>query len=306
MKILIVSPVSMHAVERLREDHDVICAFNAPNAEIKKKIVDRDVLVFRSGPDISAEIMQQAPLLRLLIRAGSGIDNLDLDYVREHDIPLRRIEGPGARAVAELGFALMLALARRIRTADQTLRQGKWAKHELTGYLLANKTLGIYGCGNIGSQVGQLGAAWGMKAIGCVEHPSEERAKALEENGIRLTDADEVLAASDFLSLNLPLSVSTRNLIGKQAFEQMRPTAFLINLARGGIVDEEALLEALKHNKLAGAGLDVHAAEGQGKISPLAELENVILTPHIGAGTVDTQYQIGEQILEIVAEFNRS
>ena len=133
-----------------------------------------------------------------------------------------------------------------------------------------------------------------MKAIGCVEHPSEERAKALEENGIRLTDADEVLAASDFLSLNLPLSVSTRNLIGKQAFEQMRPTAFLINLARGGIVDEEALLEALKHNKLAGAGLDVHAAEGQGKISPLAELENVILTPHIGAGTVDTQYQIGE------------
>jgi len=303
MKILIVSPVSMHAVERLREDHDVICAFNAPNDEIMEKIVDRDVLVFRSGPDINAEVMKRAPSLRLLIRAGSGIDNLDVDYVREHDIPLRRIEGPGARAVAELGFALMLALARRIRTADQTLRQGKWAKHELTGYLLANKTLGIFGCGNIGSQVGELGVAWGMKAIGCVEHPSEQRASALAERGIRLTDSEEVLATSDFLSLNLPLSDSTRNLIGKQAFERMKPSAFLVNLARGGIVDEQALLSALNDNKLAGAGLDVHAAEGDGKVSPLAGLENVILTPHIGAGTVDTQYQIGEQILEIVAEF---
>ena len=304
MKILIVSPVSMHAVEKLRENHDVICAFNAPNDEIMDKIVDRDVLVFRSGPDINADVMQRAPNLKLLIRAGSGIDNLDLEYVREHDIPLRRIEQPGARAVAELGFALMLGLARRIRTADRTLRQGKWAKHELTGYLLENKTLGIFGCGNIGSQVGEMGVAWGMQAIGCVEHASETRARALAERGIRLASAEEVLSTSDFLSLNLPLSDSTRNLIGEQAFELMKPTAFLINLARGGIVDEQALLRALNDNKLAGAGLDVHAAEGDGKVSPLADLENVILTPHIGAGTVDTQYQIGEQILKIVAEFS--
>jgi D-3-phosphoglycerate dehydrogenase len=304
MKVLIVSPVSMHAVEKLRENHDVMCAFNAPNAEIEQKIVDRDVLVFRSGPDINADVLRRAPNLKLLIRAGSGIDNLDLDYVREHDIPLRRIEQPGARAVAELGFALMLALARRIRTADQTLRQGRWAKHELTGYLLENKTLGIYGCGNIGSQVGEMGVAWGMQAIGCVEHASEDRARELAGRGIRLTSAEEVLSSSDFLSLNLPLSESTRNLIGEQAFGLMKPTAFLINLARGGIVDEQALLRALNDNKLAGAGLDVHAAEGDGKVSPLAGLENVILTPHIGAGTVDTQYQIGEQILKIVAEFS--
>ncbi len=306
MRILIVSPVSMHAVEQVSKNHDVICAFNAPNEEIKDKIVDRDVLIFRSGPDISAEVMRCAPSLRLLIRAGSGIDNLDLGYVREHEITLRRIEQPGARAVAELGFALMLGLARRIRTADQTLRQGKWAKHELTGYLLANKTVGIYGCGNIGSQVGEMGVAWGMQVIGCVEHTSKERTRALAARGIRLTDVEEVLSASDFLSLNLPLSDSTRNLIGKQMFDQMKPSAFLINLARGGIVDEQALLTALKDNKIAGAGLDVHEAEGDGKISPLADLENVILTPHIGAGTVDTQYQIGEEILEIIKEFSKS
>ena len=306
MKILIVSPVSTHAVEQLRKNHDVICAFNAPNEEIEDRIVDRDVLIFRSGPDMSAEVMRRAPSLSLLIRAGSGIDNLDLSYVREHGIVLRRIEQPGARAVAELGFALMLGLARRIRTADQTLRQGTWAKHQLTGYLLADKTLGIYGCGNIGSQIGEMGAAWGMQVIGCVENVSEERAHALAERNIRLTNVEELLSASDFLSLNLPLSDSTRNLIGKQAFDLMKPSAFLINLARGGIVDEHALLTALKDNRIAGAGLDVHEAEGDGKISPLADLENVILTPHIGAGTVDTQYQIGEEILEIVKESSKS
>lgn len=306
MRILIVSPVSAHAVEELKKNHDVICAFNAPQKEIQDKIVDRDVLVFRSGPDISAEVMRCAPSLSLLIRAGSGLDNLDLGYVRTHGITLRRIEQPGARAVAELGFALMLGLARRIRMADQTLRQGKWAKHELTGYLLANKTLGIYGCGNIGTQVGEMGAAWGMQVVGCVENLSEERVSDLAERGIRLTDANEVLSTSDFLSLNLPLNASTRNLIGEQAFKRMKPSAYLINLARGGIVDEQALLRALENNELAGAGLDVHEAEGDGEISPLAGLDNVILTPHIGAGTVDTQYQIGQKILQIVADFSPS
>jgi phosphoglycerate dehydrogenase-like enzyme len=306
MKILIVSPVSAHAVEQLSKNHDVICAFNAPNEEIRDKIVDRDVLIFRSGPDISEEVMKCAPSLSLLIRAGSGIDNLDLGYARERGITLKRIEQPGARAVAELGFALMLGLARRIRMADQTLRQGKWAKHELTGYLLTDKTLGIYGCGNIGSQVGEMGVAWGMRVVGCVEHVSEERVGALAGRGIRLTNVDEVLSTSDFLSLNLPLNESTRNLISQQAFERMKPSAFLINLARGGIVDEQALLRALQDNRLAGAGLDVHEAEGDGKISPLAHLDNVLLTPHIGAGTVDTQYQIGEMILEIVEDFSQS
>ena len=303
MKILIVSPVSAHAVERLKERHEVICAFNAPNEEIKAKIVGCDVLVFRSGPDISREVMGCAPTLRLLIRAGSGIDNLDLGYVREHDIPLHRIEQPGARAVAELGFALMLALSRKLRFADQSLRQGRWAKHEITGHLLYKKTLGIYGAGNIGSQVGEMGAAWGMNVIGCVENASDDRARMLAKRNIQLADPEEVLAASDYVSLNLPLSESTRYIISDSAFELMKPTAYLINLARGGVVHEKALLAALREGKIAGAGLDVHEAEGEGHISPLAELDNVILTPHMGAGTLDTQYEIGEEILEIVKKY---
>lgn len=300
MKILIVSPISDHAVEALGKKHEVICAFNASQEEIKRQIVDCDILVFRSGPDISAEIMQCSSRLSLLIRAGSGLDNLDLDYVKERKIELRRIEAPGARAVAELSFSLMLSLARQILRADTLLKQGRWAKHELTGLLLFDKTLGIYGAGNIGATVGRMGAAWGMNVIGCVEAPNTSRQQELASAGIRLTSAEEVLSASDFLSLHVPLQPSTQGLINKDALALMKPSAFLTNLARGGIVDEQALLEALRNGRLAGAGMDVHELEGEGYISPLANLPNVILTPHIGSGTMDTQYAIGEEVIEMV------
>ena len=302
MKILIVSPVSLDAVEKLKEQHEVVCAFNAPGDEIKAQIVGCDVLVFRSGPDINSEVMQCAPELSLLIRAGSGLDNLDLNYVDQRGIELRRIERPGARAVAELAFALMLSLARQIRLADTSLREGKWAKHELTGYLLSGKTLGIYGAGNIGMQVGKMGAAWGMTVIGCVEAPSDERRQLLLKEDIRLADASEVLTGADFLSIHLPLKESTTNLFDEKYFSMMKSNAYLINLARGGVVNEQALLQALENNEIAGAGMDVHQREGEGQISPLAALPNVVLTPHIGAGTHDTQREIGEQIIDIVAE----
>ncbi len=300
MKILIVSPISNHAVEALADKHEVLCAFNAPQEEIKRQIVGCDVLIFRSGPDINADVMRCSPELSLLIRAGSGLDNLDLDYVKDNKIALRRIEAPGARAVAELSFAFMLSLARQIHRADLLLRKGYWAKHELTGLLLFGKTLGIYGAGNIGATVGRMGAAWGMNVIGCVEAPSTSRERELAKSGIRLTSAEEVLSKADFLSLHVPLQPSTQGLIDRDALALMKPTAFITNLARGGVVDEQAILEALQNGRLAGAGMDVHALEGDGYISPLAGLPNVILTPHIGSGTIDTQNAIGEEVIEMV------
>ena len=302
MKILIASPIFAEAIECLREKNDIVLAFNAKTDELKKSILDCDALVFRSGVDINGDVMARAPGLRLLIRAGSGFDNVDLKYVRENGIEIIRIPGPGARAVAELGFSLMLALARQILVADKSLRSGRWAKHELSGYLLAGKTLGIYGAGNIGALLGRLGHAWDMDVIGCVKNPSAERRAELLQRGIRLADADEVLATADFLSINLPLADETRNLIDARAISRMKPGGFFVNLARGGIVDEQALLEALTSGHLAGAGLDVHTSEGDGQISPLAGLSNVVLTPHIGAMTVDSQRAIGERVIEIVAQ----
>lgn len=303
MKILFASSIFPGAIEKIKEEHEVICAFNAKEEELKKQIKDCEVLVFRSGVQISAEVMECAPTLKLLIRAGSGIDNVDVDYVRRKGLRLVRIPGPGAKAVAEMSFALLLALARNVLEADRLTRQGIWAKHELTGFMLTGKTLGIIGAGNIGSRVGQLGAAWGLEVIGCVEFPNPAVASKLWEKGIRLTDIDEVLAKADFVSIHVPLKDSSRNLINAEAFAKMKPGAFLVNLARGGVVDESALHKALKEGRLRGAALDVHASEGNGTISPLAEFKNVILTPHIGAGTFDSQKEIGDIVIETLNSY---
>src|SRR5690606_32074280 len=244
-----------------------------------------------------------APNLQLLIRGGSGVDNIDLDYVRTHDIHLVRVPGPGAKAVAEMTFGLMLVLARNILHSDRLLRQGRWTKHEMTGYQLRGKTLGIVGAGNIGSTTGELGVAWGMDVIGCVENPTPVIAERLAQKGIRLVDFEEVLTNADFLSLHVPLKESTHRLIDADALARMKQGAYLINLARGGVVDEAALYQALVTSHLCGAALDVHEHEGDGMISPLAGLTHVVLTPHIGAGTYDSQSEIGDIIMETVTRF---
>jgi D-3-phosphoglycerate dehydrogenase len=303
MKILIASKIDPASIEKLKENHEVVCAFGADKETLKSAIQDCDILIFRSGVDISAEVMAASPSLKLLIRGGSGVDNLDMDYVNQRGLRLVRIPGPGAKAVAELTFALMLALARRVVEADRLTREGHWAKSEMTGYLLTGKVLGVIGAGNIGGLVAHLGAAWGMKVLACVEHSSTERKEGFERAGIRLTTCEEILAEADFVSVHVPLKPSTRNFIGKAELALMKPKAYLVNLARGGVVNEAALQEALAEGRLGGAALDVHQAEGEGKISPLAEFKNVILTPHIGASTFDSQKEIGAIILETVENF---
>jgi D-3-phosphoglycerate dehydrogenase / 2-oxoglutarate reductase len=236
------------------------------------------------------------------VRAGSGLDNLDLETVRARAIELVRIPGPGAQAVAELTLGLMIALARQVVRADRSLRDAHWIKSDLVGYNLRDKQLGIVGLGSIGSRVAQLGQAWGMHPVGVVEHPSDDRASRFEAEGIRLTTLDEVLATGDFISIHTPLTEATRGLIGAAELARVKPGAFLVNIARGGVVDETALAEALRpEGPLRGAALDVHVAEGEGKRSPLADLPNVILTPHIGAQTVDAQEEIGREVVAIFA-----
>jgi D-3-phosphoglycerate dehydrogenase / 2-oxoglutarate reductase len=303
MKILIASKIYADSIEKLKENHEVICAFGADKETLKSAIQGCDILIFRSGVDISADVMAASSNLKLLLRAGSGVDNLDMDYVNQRGLKLVRIPGPGAKAVAELTFAMLLALARNLVVADQLTKQGHWAKNELTGYLLTGKTLGVVGAGNIGTMVGHLGTAWGMKVLGCVEHVDLERVNVYEHAGIHLTTCAELMAEADFISVHVPLKPATRNFINKDILALAKPSAYLANLARGGVVDEEALYQALVEGRLAGAALDVHKAEGEGKVSPLAQLKNVILTPHIGASTYDSQMEIGEIVLNNVEAF---
>jgi phosphoglycerate dehydrogenase-like enzyme len=203
-----------------------------------------------------------------------------------------------------MSFAYMLALSRDLFLADRMTKQGHWIKHDIVGYLLANKILGIVGLGNIGSKVAQMGADWDMEVIGCVEHPTEERVNEFNAKGIRLTSFQEVLSKSDFISIHVPLKDSTRNIINADALNQMKPGVILINLSRGGVVDEDAVHHAMSNGgNIRGVALDVHKQEGEGKVSPLASFPNVILTPHIGAMTIDTQRDIGHRILETVDQY---
>jgi phosphoglycerate dehydrogenase-like enzyme len=216
---------------------------------------------------------------------------------------LQRIPEPAAQAVSEMALALMFALARNLRQADVMLRHGHWAKDTLEGHLLAGKVLGIVGVGNIGSRLGVLASAIGMEPIGCVADSTPAVIQTLRDKGITVADFDTVLATADFVCVHVPLNDSTRGLINRRALSLMKKGSYLINLARGGVVDEAALHAALISGRLAGAALDVHEHEGQGQISPLAQLSNVLLTPHIGASTVETQQQIALRVVEIIEAF---
>jgi phosphoglycerate dehydrogenase-like enzyme len=304
MRILVASQIAPAALAALHERHDVRLAIGAPEDELAAAAADREAIVFRSGVSMGPGVLA-APDLRLLVRAGSGLDNLDVATVNERGIQLVRIPGPGAQAVAELTFGLMIALARSIVLADRHLRNSHWAKSELVGYNLRGKRLGVVGLGSIGSRVATLGLAWGMRPIGVVEHPSAERAAGFAAQGIDLADTEQVLAESDFISLHVPLTPDTRGMIGRAQLARVKPGAFLVNIARGGVVDEAALLDALgPDGPLRGAALDVHVAEGEGKRSPLADLPNVVLTPHIGAQTIDAQEEIGREIVAIIDRFD--
>lgn len=301
MKILIASKIHPAAVDQLRSNHLVQECINASEDQLCELIPDCDVLVFRSGVQINRTVLEHATNLKLLIRAGSGLDNLDFPFATELGIDLVRIPEPGAQAVAELAFGLMLNLAREIRFVDNQLRRGYWAKQHTTGYTLHNKILGIVGAGNIGSRVGEMATAWGMEAVGCVQNADQADINKLKQCGIRLSSLKDVVTTADFLTIHVPKTQSTLNLIDREVISWMKPGSFLVNLARGGVVDEKALYDALQSKKgLIGAALDVHELEGDGVISPLAKLANVILTPHIGATTVDTMREIGDRVIATI------
>lgn len=303
MRIVIASPIAEEAIAELSEHHDVQISLHRSGGTSVNLDADRECLILRSGIDINATVIDDLPDLSLIVRAGSGFDNIDLAHASERGIRIVRIPGPAAQAVGEYTFGLMLSLARNITLADRQVRQGHWPKHQLGGNLLTEKTLGIIGAGNIGSRVGVLGAAWGMRVLGCVGHPAEVDTMWYAERSIELADIDKVIAEADYLTIHTPLDDTTRGLIGTDEIAAMKQGAFLINTARGGVVDEAALHAALDSGHLAGAALDVHDREGEGVIPELAGLDNVILTPHIGGMAIESQSAIGRRLVELVTAF---
>jgi D-3-phosphoglycerate dehydrogenase len=303
MKIILLSPVAPDAAMELQARHDVISAIGLAETDLPPLMADREAIIVRSGARITEELLRAAPATRLIVRAGSGIDNIDLAAARRRGIRVVRVPGPSAQAVAELTFALILTLVRKVALADRNMRQGHWPKHQLGGNLLRGKTLGIVGAGSIGSRVCELGAAWRMRVLGCVTRMSNAKRLACDEVGITLTDFGSVVSEADILSLHTPLNQGTHHLVNADVLARMKPGAYLVNTARGAVLDEAALEDSLRRGHLAGAALDVHETEGDGTIPPLADLPNVVLTPHIGGMALESQSEIGQRIVEIVQAF---
>ncbi|MFQ5838455.1 MAG: hydroxyacid dehydrogenase [Thermoplasmata archaeon] len=285
------------AMEALRERFDVNAKEVSPD-ELLEIIGDYDVLVVRSRTKVTREVLRRGTSLRVVARAGVGVDNIDVEAATERGIMVVNAPAGSTQSVAELAVGLMLCLARRIPEADRSMKEDRWEKSRLKGVELAGKVLGLIGSGRIGGRVATICQALGMTVIAFDPYLQEEVAR---ERGIELTRLDDVLQRSDFISIHAALTEETSHMISHPQLSMMKRTAYLINCARGKIVDEEALVEALQDGRIAGAGLDVYEKEPPSG-SPLLELGNVILTPHIGASTAEAQRRTGLLAVEQVTK----
>ncbi|HEU0295775.1 MAG TPA: hydroxyacid dehydrogenase [Anaerolineales bacterium] len=251
-----------------------------------------DALIVRGRTKVTASVLEAASTLKVVGRAGVGVDNIDLEAAKKHSVTVVNAPMSTTLAVAELTFALLLALAREIPRADGAMKQGQWLKKELEGVELNGKTLGIIGYGRIGAEVGKRAAAFGMNVIAYDPLISEDEIK---QRGAEPVSIQDLYAWSDFISLHLPLNVQTRDMIGPLAFSEMKDGVRIVSAARGGIIDESALVAALNSGKVAGAALDVFGQEPPGLTEAVSH-PRVIATPHIGAQTVEAQSRAAEDI----------
>ncbi|MDT7684351.1 MAG: D-3-phosphoglycerate dehydrogenase / 2-oxoglutarate reductase, partial [Pseudonocardiales bacterium] len=259
-------------------------------------VADVDALLVRSATKVDAEALAAAKKLKVVARAGVGLDNVDVKAATQAGVMVVNAPTSNIVSAAELAVALLLAAARRVPAADLSLKNGEWKRSKFSGVELFEKTVGIVGLGKIGVLVAQRLAAFGMNVIAYDPYVQAGRAAQM---GVRLASLDELLAASDFISVHLPKTPETIGLIGDEQLHKVKPEVIIVNAARGGIVDEQALYSALKEGRVAGAGLDVFKTEPCTD-SPLFEFENVVATPHLGASTEEAQEKAGIAVAKSV------
>lgn len=292
LKILITDGLDQSGLDVLRSHADVDDRRDISADDLLKAIPDYDGLIVRGRTKVTASVVEAGTRLKAIGRAGVGVDNIDLDAAKKRNVTVVNAPMSTSIAVAELTFGLMLALAREIPRADAGMKQGKWLKKELEGAELNGKTLGVIGFGRIGVELGKRAAAFGMSVIAYDPLISEDE---ISKRGAEPVSIQDLYAWSDFISLHLPLNVQTRDMIGPLAFSQMKDGARIVCAARGGIIDETALVAALNSGKVAGAALDVYSVEPPGETEAVLH-PKVIAMPHVGAQTVEAQSRASEDI----------
>ncbi|MGD0229421.1 MAG: phosphoglycerate dehydrogenase [Syntrophorhabdales bacterium] len=301
MKILIADSMSDKAVDILRSNHlDVDVKTDLKKEELQAIIGQYDALVVRSATKVTRDVIEKADKLKVIGRAGIGVDNVDVEAATEKGIVVMNTPQGNALAAAEHAIALMFALARKISLADRTMKEGKWEKKSLMGVEVYEKTLGVIGIGNIGMIVAEKGIALGMKVIAYDLYAHLEVAA---QKGIGLVDLDTLLARSDFISIHVPLLKDTKDLITNANIGKTRKGVFIINTARGGIVNEKDLYEAIQSGQVAGAALDVFESEPPPKDHPLVLSDKVVATPHLGASTKEAQSKVAIDIANQITDY---
>jgi len=301
-RVLISDKLSPTAVQIFKDrglDVDYEPELGKDKEALIARIGDYDGLAVRSATKVTEKVLEAAKNLKVIGRAGIGVDNIDVQKASAKGIIVMNTPLGNAVTTAEHTIAMMLALARNLPQANESTKAGRWEKSKFMGVEVFNKTLGLIGCGNIGSIVAERAQGLRMKVIAFDPYLSPERA---QEIGVEKVDLDELLARADFLSLHTPLTDKTRGIIDADALAKMKKGARVINCARGGLVVEKDLLEALKSGHIAGAALDVYEVE-PAKENPLFELDNVICTPHLGASTTEAQENVAVQIAEQIADY---
>ena len=302
MKVLVADEISKNGVEMLKgQGYTVDVKLGLKEDELSKIIKDYDVLLVRSATKATKKVIGSASKLKVIGRAGIGVDNIDVDAATERGILVMNAPSGNVVSTAELTVGLIFALARRIPQADASMKKGEWKRKEMKGSQVQGKTLGIVGLGRVGAEVAKRASALGMTVIAYDPLVSPEIGIKLH---VRLVTLDRMLKESDVITVHTPLTAQTKNMLGKDELAKMKKTAVIINCARGGVVNEEALFEALSTGKIAGAALDVYESEPPTG-SKLLTLPNIVLTPHLGATTVEAQEEVGSEIAEQVIAYLR-
>ncbi|HKZ49222.1 MAG TPA: hydroxyacid dehydrogenase [Thermoplasmata archaeon] len=295
MKVLVTDGLEPAAVKALQAHHEVLVEEVAAEG-LPAALHGVHALIVRSRTKVTKSVIEAGIGLRVIARAGVGVDNIDVDAATARRIPVVNAGAASVNAVAELTLGHMLSLARHLPEAHETTRAGKWEKKRLEGTELHEKVLGLLGSGRIGAEVGRLAQAFGMRTIAFDPYLPAEVAK---QRGIELVDYATLLEQSDYLSVHAALTAETRHMLGAKQLAAMKRTAYVVNCARGEIVDEAALAEALKAGTIAGAAVDVFSKEPPAG-NPLIAAPNIHFTPHLGASTAEAQERVGENIADEV------
>jgi D-3-phosphoglycerate dehydrogenase len=301
MKVLVADKISSKGVAWLKQQPglEVVEAYGSAPAKLLELVRDVHAIAVRSETKVTAQVIAAAPLLKVIGRAGVGVDNVDVDAATERGVIVMNTPSGNTIATAELTFTHLLCGARPVPQAAASMRAGQWDRKSFSGSELFRKTLGIVGLGRIGSEVARRAQAFGMRVLAYDPYLAPSRAKAMQIDSVAL---DELLGQSDYITVHMPLTDDTRYLIDEAALAKCRKGVRMFNCARGGIIKESALVAALKSGQVAAAGLDVYEDEPLAAASELRSLPNVTLTPHLGASTAEAQDAVGVEVAEQIAD----